>query len=72
MIDDEVNAIRNPCDLELNKATYVVFDFETTGLSARYDDIIEFGAVKFEQGRVVDSRDIFVDINRPLSEKTKN
>jgi len=71
MIDDEVNAIRNPCDLELNKATYVVFDFETTGLSARYDDIIEFGAVKFEQGRVVDSRDIFVDIKRPLSEKIK-
>ena len=69
VIDDEVKAIRNACDIELNKATYVVFDFETTGLSAKYDDIIEFGAVKFAQGMVQSSIDLFVDIKRPLPAK---
>lgn len=72
VVDDEVNAIRNACDLELNKATYVVFDFETTGLSARYDDIIEFGAVRFSHGVIEKTIDLFIDIKRPLSAKIKN
>ena len=69
VVDDEVNAIKNPCDQELQRAEYVVFDFETTGLSAKYDDIIEFGAVKFSQGMVCDRIDLFVQINRPLPKK---
>lgn len=71
VVDDEVNAIKNPSNRELPTAEYVVFDFETTGLSAKYDDIIEFGAVKFYQGMVQDRIDLFVSINRPLSSKIK-
>ena len=67
MIDDQLEYIYNPSERELHDATYVVFDFETTGLSARYDRIIEFGAVKFKDGLVVDSMDFFVDPGIPIS-----
>lgn len=61
MVDEQLEYVFNPSDVPLNKATFVVFDFETTGLSARYDRIIEFGAVKFKDGMVVDSMDMFID-----------
>lgn len=69
MIDNDLNAVQNPAEIELDKATYVVFDFETTGLSARYDDIIEFGAIKFSQGNVVKSVDILINPQRKISDK---
>lgn len=71
MVDDSLSYIFNPKDVPLNKATYVVFDFETTGLSARYDRIIEFGAVKFKDGLVQDTMDLLIDPNRPLSKTIK-
>lgn len=61
MVDEQLDYVFNPADIILNKATYVVFDFETTGLSARYDRIIEFGAVKFKDGMIVDNIDLFID-----------
>ncbi|MGN1295241.1 MAG: exonuclease domain-containing protein, partial [Bacilli bacterium] len=70
MVDDELQYIFNPSPIELNKATYVVFDFETTGLSARYDKIIEFGAVKFKDGMIVDSMDLLIDPEMELSKTT--
>ena len=69
MVDDQIKYIFNPQDIELNKANYVVFDFETTGLSARYDKIIEFGAVKISHGSVVDRIDIMVNPERPIPAK---
>ena len=69
MIDDKIKYIFNPTDIELNKASYVVFDFETTGLSARYDKIIEFGAVKIEHGSVVSRLDILVNPEVEITEK---
>ena len=71
MVDDSLSYIFNPTDIPLNKATYVVFDFETTGLSARYDRIIEFGAVKFKDGLVQDSMDLLIDPEKPLSKTIK-
>lgn len=67
MVDDHLDYIYNPSDIELHNATYVVFDFETTGLSARYDRIIEFGAVKFKDGLVIDSMDLLIDPEIPIS-----
>lgn len=67
MIDSHLNYIFNPSERELHDATYVCFDFETTGLSSRYDRIIEFGAVKFKDGLIVDSMDLLIDPEREIS-----
>lgn len=69
MIDDKLNPIMNPSPISLEKATYVVFDFETTGLSARYDEIIEFGACKVVQGMKRESMDLLINPMRKLSPK---
>ncbi len=70
MVDEKLDYIMNPSSIELNKATYCVFDFETTGLSARYDKIIEFGAVKIKDGLVIDNVDLLIDPEMELSETT--
>ncbi|MBV4418080.1 PolC-type DNA polymerase III [Clostridium tyrobutyricum] len=41
--------------------TYVVFDIETTGLSSINDKIIEIGAVKIKDGKVIDRFSEFVN-----------
>ncbi len=46
--------------------TYVVFDLETTGFSAIKDKIIEIGAVKVQNGEIVDSYSTFVNPKRPI------
>ena len=46
--------------------TYVVFDIETTGFSNIEDRIIEIGAVKVEQGQIVDSYSTFVNPGVPI------
>lgn len=51
---------------------FVVFDIETTGLSARNEQIIEIGAVKVEGSTVIDTFSSFVHYDKPLSEFTKN
>lgn len=48
---------------------YVVFDLEMTGLQAKRDQIIEIGAVKVENGRVVDSFELLVNPQCKLPEK---
>ena len=45
---------------------YVVFDLETTGFSPTRDAIIEIGAVKVHEGKIVDHFSCFVDPERPI------
>ena len=44
--------IFNPCDRVLQTASYCVLDFETTGLSAKYDRLTEFGGAIVSNGMV--------------------
>lgn len=48
--------------------SYVSLDLETTGLSPKHDKIIEIGAVKIIDGKIVDNFSEFVDPGRKLTE----
>ena len=70
---DEGNPIAyNLRDQLLDGSEYVIFDTETTGLSAVYDSIIEIGATKMKNGEVIDRFDKFINPGHPLSEVTTN
>ena len=55
---------------KLEDDTYVVFDVETTGLSAVYDKIIELAAVKMKNGNIIDKFERFANPHHPLSATT--
>jgi len=70
MVDSKLRNAFNPSSIMLKDASYVVLDLETSGLSARYDRIIEFGACKYKNGTIVDEVDFFVNPDIPLSKVT--
>lgn len=49
--------------------SYVCIDLETTGLNPKTDRIIEIGAVKVVEGRVVDTFSTYVNPGRKLEER---
>ena len=69
MVDDRLNYIKNPAPIRLNHAKYVVLDLETTGLNCAYNRIIEFGAVRVENGIVTEEIDILINPECPLPKK---
>ena len=72
LVDDGVPVAYHPAELNLQEATYVVFDVETTGLSAIYDKIIELAAVKMVDGQIIEEFQEFIDPGHALSETTIN
>ena len=66
MVDPEYKIIYNNDHRKLEDATYVVFDLETTGLSNRLDEIIEFGAVKMKNREVVSRKQMFINPKRTI------
>ncbi|MDR0831843.1 MAG: PolC-type DNA polymerase III [Bacillales bacterium] len=54
IFDDEVDIVFNQKDLPLDSSTYVIYDLETTGLNIKYDQIVEFGAIKIQNGQIID------------------
>ncbi|MBB6449273.1 DNA polymerase-3 subunit alpha (Gram-positive type) [Geomicrobium halophilum] len=69
LVDDGVPIAYNESNRHLSKSSFVVFDVETTGLSAVYDTIIELAAVKVENGEVVDRFESFAQPHVPLPAK---
>lgn len=49
--------------------SYVVLDFETTGLDENKDEIIEIGAILVDRGKVAEKMQLLVQINGVLSEE---
>ncbi len=62
LIDDGVPIVIKPRPGLLAEEEFVVFDLETTGLSPTVNEIIEIGAVKIKNGRIIGS---FSRIVRP-------
>ena len=67
IVEDRVPITYNEVDMELKEATYVVFDVETTGLSAIYNDLIQVAASKMYKGNVIAEFDEFINPGHPLS-----
>lgn len=72
LVDDGVPIAYNEKDISLEDANYVVFDVETTGLSAVYNSIIELAAVKVHNGEIIDRFESFADPHHRLSATTIN
>ncbi|UOR12696.1 PolC-type DNA polymerase III [Halobacillus amylolyticus] len=70
LVDDGVPIAYEEQDRDLESDTYVVFDVETTGLSAVYDKIIELAAVKVKGGEIIDRFESFANPHHPLSQTT--
>lgn len=72
MVDPYYHIIYNNDHRSLEEATYVVFDLETTGLSNRLDEIIEFGAVKMRDREVIDRKQMFINPKRSIPANIMN
>lgn len=70
LVDDGVPIVYEEQHRELETDTYVVFDVETTGLSAVYDTIIELAAVRVRDGEIIDRFERFANPHHPLSSVT--
>ncbi|MGL5915509.1 MAG: exonuclease domain-containing protein, partial [Culicoidibacterales bacterium] len=70
VVNDFTPIVVNEREGQLDGQTYVIFDLETTGLSAAFEKIIEFGAVKVKDGQIIDKFQSFANPHQPLSAKT--
>ena len=70
LVEDRVPITYDEDDSNLSDSTYVVFDVETTGLSAVYNKLIQVAASKMHKGNVIEQFDEFIDPGHPLSEFT--
>ena len=71
LVDDGAPIAYRPQDYSLNDHEFVVFDVETTGLSSKYDSIIELAGVKVKNGEVIDKFERFSNPGEKLSELIK-
>ena len=69
VVNDDVDIVFNPKTYNLLEDTFVVFDTETTGFYAGSDQMIEIGAVKIQNGKILDRFDELIDPHRPIPKK---
>ncbi len=67
-MDDLVESVDGEKNVSLDD-TFICFDIETTGLSAKTEKITEIGAVKVCGGQVVDTFSTFVNPEKPIPSK---
>lgn len=53
-------------DRPLSNATFVVFDVETTGLTAKQERVVEIGAIKFRNGTILERRNWLIKPDIPI------
>ncbi len=69
---DDINSAKINAVREMKKGEYVVFDLETTGLSADNDMITEIGATKIKDGLIIDNFSQLVNPGCEISEDITN
>ena len=69
LIEDAADIVKGASDETLDGTAFVVLDVETTGLNTHTDEIIEIGAVRFENGVEVAEFSELINPGRPLPEK---
>jgi len=67
-VDNTVDIVMGDIDCSLDDEL-IVFDTETTGLSASSERITEIGAVRIKNGEVVDKFNTFVNPKKPIPAK---
>lgn len=72
LVDDGVPIAYNVAHRLLADDTYVVFDVETTGLSAVYNTVIQLAAVKIQNEEIIDRFMSFANPHHRLSATTIN
>ncbi len=72
LVDDGEKIVLNPGNTGFDEASYIVFDVETTGLESSRDRIIELGAVKISEDKVVDDFSCLVNPGQQISPRIKN
>lgn len=70
LVEDKIDMVYNEADRDLYESTYVVFDVETTGLSANNNDLIQIAATKMHKGNPIAEFDEFINPGYALSDFT--
>lgn len=65
LVNDTLDIVSGLKDAALSDE-FIVFDLETTGLSPSSDEIIEIGAVKVQNGKIIDTFSEFVHPGREI------
>ncbi|NLD16025.1 MAG: PolC-type DNA polymerase III [Tissierellia bacterium] len=69
LVDDYDGIIKDREYLDNSLDSFVIFDVETTGFSAKNDKIIEIGAIKIQNGEIIDSFNILINPKEPLKDE---
>ncbi|MDR2908759.1 MAG: PolC-type DNA polymerase III [Oscillospiraceae bacterium] len=65
LVNEPASVLKGKADIPFD-GTFIVFDFETTGLSPAGDRVIEIGAARIVGGKVTETFSTFVDPGRSL------
>ncbi len=58
--------LKDTLEIPLEQASFSIIDLETTGLSARYNNIIEIGIVKVVDLKIIDSFHTMINPGKPI------
>ena len=69
LVDDGVPIVVGETDENIDDTVFVVFDLETTGFNPIKEDLLEIGAVKIKEGRVIDEYKSLIRPNKQISDE---